>query len=673
MSRENRFSFVGACFDERRLQGERANTPLAMALSRRKFLVGALGAALVAWLPQGAGAVLPPRRHSASDPLPFPAVPLSFEDRIVVPPGYRFQVLLRWGEPLCGRMPAFRGDGTGTAEEQAEQLGMHHDGMHFFAELEGGEPRSDRGLLAINHEYIDPRLLHPLGWRPGAEPRPLAEVLKEMHAHGVSIACIARDRSGTWRLCSDPRNRRIHAATPVVFAGPAAGHRLLITRYAKDGRRGRGTFHNCAHGVTPWGTYLTCEENWASYFARFGGDQDVTARRYGIPWAEKRHGWLSALGWHAVAEKEDPDFLARRFDLTPWGASAEEDFRYEANHFGWVVEIDPQDPSSTPVKRTALGRFAHEGATFQPAEEGRAVVCYLGDDAPHEHLYKFVSRHPFRSGRTRGELLDEGTLFVARFLPDGTGLWLPLRYGEEGLDEDSGFRDQGEVLIHARLAASRVGATPLDRPEWVAVHPRHRGVFVALTNNLERRQRDAGSPRAPNFYGHILRLDEEQPLPESDHDPKARRFRWQLFLLAGPAGEGTLGGRALDEDSAFACPDGLVFDGKGRLWIHTDMPSRAAANSPYRRFGNNQLLVADPERGMIRRFLVGPPGCELSGGCFTPDQRTLFVNVQHPGEPIREEELREARLRSHWPDGQPARPRSAVVAVERADGRPLLA
>ncbi|MCS6781429.1 MAG: DUF839 domain-containing protein, partial [Geminicoccaceae bacterium] len=291
---------------------------------------------------------------------------------------------------------------------------------------------SDRGLLAINHEYVDPRLLHPAGWSPRT-PRSLEEVLKEMHAHGVSVASVGRDPEGRWRLLADPRNRRIHAATPVAFSGPAAGHPLLATRYDPDGRRGRGTMHNCAHGVTPWGSYLTCEENWAGYFACFTAQEDPRLSRYGIPQAARGEGWLSALGWHTVEAAEDPEFLARRFDLTPTGGSAEEDFRHEAHHFGWVVEIDPADPGAVPVKRTALGRFAHEGATFQPAEEGRAVVCYLGDDAPFEHLYKFVSRRPFAPGRG-GELLDEGTLFAARFHADGSGEWLPLRHGEGGLD-----------------------------------------------------------------------------------------------------------------------------------------------------------------------------------------------------------------------------------------------
>lgn len=673
MHRKNRYRFDGSRFNEARPEpAADVQTPLAMALARRRFIAGTLAAVLCAWMPAGRSRAVRRRVAPARGGLPFSAVPIDRGDRLLLPQGYRHQVLLRWGEPLCGRMPPYRGDGTGSAADQAEQLGMHHDGMHFFAEREGTALRSDRGLLAINHEYIDPRLLHPLGWQPGETPRPLAEVLKEMHAHGVSIAKVARDREGRWRLLADPRNRRIHAATPVIFAGPAAGHPLLVTLHSPDGRRGRGTMHNCAHGATPWGTYLTCEENWASYFARFGGARDPTAARYGIPWASERRGWLSALGWHAVSEQEDPDFLARRFDLTPRGQRAEEDFRHEANHFGWVVEIDPDDPAAPPIKRTALGRFAHEGATFQPAEEGRAVVCYLGDDAPFEHLYKYVSRRPFRPGHSHGELLDEGTLFVARFHADGTGLWLPLRHGEGGLDAAGGFRDQGEVLIHARLAASRLGATPLDRPEWVAVHPESREVFVALTNNFERRLADAANPRAPNPFGHILRLREEQPLPAHDREEAAARFRWDLFLLAGGAGEGAIGEHALDEDSAFACPDGLVFDGKGRLWIHTDMPSRAAAGTPHRLFGNNQLLVADPRSGAIRRFLVGPRGCELSGGCFTPDQRTLFVNVQHPGEPTSEAALREGRLRSHWPDGAPARPRSAVVAIEREDGQPLL-
>ncbi len=646
---------------------------LQQALSRRAFLKGGLGAAVVGvfGLPLAGCAVRAPGlATSTSSLLGFTPVPTSTADTVSVPPGYRVQVFLPWGEPICGSYPAFERDGGNSAAEQAEQMGMNHDGMHFFPAVdETGAPRSDAGLLVMNHEYIDWLFLHPQGPTLRA-PRPAQEVLKEMNAHGLSVSSIRRGADGQWKLVRDERNRRITACTPMDILGPARGHPLLRTAYSADGTRARGTMNNCAHGFTPWGTYLACEENWQDYF----GYRDAVARpeldRYGVSNRPGRFGWYSIRGWHAVRAEDDPDAQFRRFDATASAAQADADFRNEPNTFGWIVEIDPQDPYSTPVKRTALGRCAHEGIVFQPAQEGRLLVAYSGDDAAFEYIYKYVSRQPYRAADAGGHLLDDGTLYVARFEPDGRGRWIALRHGENGLIAENGFRDQAEIVINARAAGDLVGATPMDRPEWGAVHPQSREVYFTLTNNAARTpdQTDAANPLGPNPFGHIVRWREDAALPESADDPGIEGFSWDIFAFAGDEQTGSVAGQALDSSNIFAAPDGLWFDGDGRLWIQTDVSRSNMNEGRHARFGNNQMLCADPVSGDLRRFLVGPVGQEITGVVGTPDGRTLFVNVQHPGETTGYEDFRRGRYTSHWPDGAPHRPRSATLVISREDG-----
>jgi secreted PhoX family phosphatase len=385
--------------------------------------------------------------------------------------------------------------------------------------------------------------------------------------------------------------------------------------------------NNCGNGETPWGTYLTCEENFNGYFRVDPGQQADPARlqsRYGVG-GDRQH-WAT----------HDPRFVVTASDPN------------EPNRFGWVVEIDPLDASSTPVKRTALGRLKHEDATVHVSKGGRVVV-YLGDDQVNEYVYKFVSSGNWRSLRARGRSpLDEGTLYVARFDDDGSGTWVPLVQGEGGLTPEKGFADQGDVLVKTRLAADVVGATPMDRPEWTAVDERTGTVYLTLTNNTSRTVANAANPRTPNTWGHIVRWD------ESGGDHAATSFVWDLFLLAGPGGG--VDGSTISPEDAFGSPDGLWLDPDSRAWIQTDgtQPS-----------GNNQMLAADPYRTdrtgapEIRRFLTGVVGCEVTGIAMTPDQRTLFVNLQHPGEDGG----------STWPqqDGI-ATPRSATVVVTKDDG-----
>jgi uncharacterized protein len=603
--------------------------------ARRTVLRGALGTTLMGLVaPLGAGCA-----HAAGGPgraIGFAGVPMpsSAIDTVLVPKGYSARVLYRWGDAtgVAGAMPAFAPDASNPAADQRVQAGMHHDGMHFFPMRPGD---SSRGLLAINHEYIDDDLL----FTDGRANWSAEKVAKAMAAHGVSVIEVERGAEG-WQLVRPSRYaRRITAATPMAISGPAAGHPLLRTRADPGGTRVLGTFNNCAHGVTPWGTYLTCEENFADYF-RGPDAPDAHLRRWGI----RKDG--DFYRWH----EHEPRFDAR---IEP----------NESNRFGWVVEIDPFDPAGMPLKRTALGRAAHEGAACAQTRDGR-VVIYMGEDARFESLYKFVSRDAARSGGAAANrhTLDHGTLYVARFDADGSGRWLPLLHGQGPLTEANGFASQGEVLIRSRQASDALGATRMDRPEWTAIDPISKDVYVTLTNNSQRGAIgrpgvDAANPRAGNTMGHILRWRE-------DGDLDATRFTWSHFVLAGDAANERAEARGNVEGDHFGSPDGLWIDARGVMWIQTDASSGVMGRRDYARLPNNQMLACDPTAGEIRRFLVGPAGCEVAGVVTTPDLRTMFVNIQHPGEP--EFGKTPAVHSSRWPDG--GRPRSATVVITKDDG-----
>jgi len=637
-----------------------------VVLARRGILAGGVAAALGGFIGTGAA-----RAQAPAPAIGFQAVPVAEGDAVVVPPGYDVQVLVPQGTPLDGSAQS-KPLTQLSAAEQAAAVGAHHDGMHFFP-IEGREPdqgSSTDGLLVVNHEYIEPRFMHAraAGLSLGSGRMPLTgghrdadEARKEIAAHGVSVVRIARGQDGAWRVVADPRNRRVTAATPMEIRGPARGHALLRTAYSPDGTRTRGTINNCAHGVTPWNTYLTCEENWAGYFRNLDQvDQKPELprehARYGVPTGQARYNWDQVQG--------GGDEFAR-FNVSRVADSAAQDFRNEVNGFGWVVEINPFDPAALPVKRTALGRFAHEGVVFAPAREGRPVVAYSGDDSTFEYIYKFVSRAPFQRATASGALLDEGTLFVAKFNSDGTGEWLPLAHGQGPLTAANGFADQGDVLVNTRLAADALGATKMDRPEWGAVDPRDGRVYFTLTNNARRTeaQRDAANPRAANQFGQIIRWR------EAGDDHAATRFEWDLFLLAGPEDDSRVAGAAaLGADSLLACPDGLWFDRDGRLWIQTDIGEREQNRGPLARFGNNAMLCANPVTGEIRRFLTGPRGQEITGVVTTPDGRTMFVNVQHPGATTAAADFAAGRVNSAFPDGPGQLPRSCTLVITKRDG-----
>ena len=614
----------------------------APALAERRLVLKSAAAAVTALLGPATGA----SRAATGTALGFTAVPASLQDAVRVPPGYEFQILYRWGDPtgIAGNLPAFRPDAANTAEEQAAQAGMHHDGMFFFPLGTDGR----RALLVINHEYTDERQLHS----DGAKPATRDKVMKSLHAVGVSVIEIERQSESWQQVLPSRYARRIHGRTPMAISGPAAGHTLLQTAADPSGRQVLGTLANCAMGVTPWGTYLTCEENFHGYF---GADKtavaptDAAARRYAtLPGGQ----WVD---WYRFDE---------RFDLSK--------NPHEPNRFGWVVEIDPMDPTSTPVKRTALGRKCTESATCTLTTDGRVAV-YMGDDARFEFIYKFVSRDRVRPGgyAANRDLLDHGTLYAARFDADGRGRWLPLSPDNPVLKTENNLAGPAELLVRARLAGSAVGATPMDRPEWVAIHPRTGEVFVSLTNNAQRGTPgrpdvDAANPRAANLGGHIIRWT------ESGHDAAATTFQWDQFVLAGdPAVPGAATRYPSSTADPFGAPDGLHFDSAGLLWIQTDMSGQAIGKGAYANLGNNALLCADPSTGAIKRFLTGPNGCEITGCVVTPDRSTLFVNIQHPGETS---DAGGGSANSAWPDGTgpgSARPRSATVAVRRRDGGPV--
>lgn len=568
-----------------------------------------------------------PATTAPSTVLGFAAVAPSTADAVVVPEGYVAQVLIPWGTPMQSSGPAFKPDGSNTAAEQAQQVGANHDGMFLFP-IEGKDPNV-HGLLVVNHEYTDLVMLFADG---GAAVTP-ESVDKALQAHGVTVIEVEL-ADGSWKTVDSPLNRRITVTTPVAYSGPVS----LDVEAMVSNNGPMGTLNNCGAGMTPWGTYLTCEENWHQYF----GTAD---EEYKIPVALKRYGVSneSEYPWHTV----DP-----RWDVAK--------NPNEPNRFGWVVEIDPADAASLPTKRTALGRFKHESAWV--TETNGVAVVYSGDDQDGEYLYKFVSSTPWKDAvAAKASPLDEGTLYVARFNDDGSGEWLALVWGQGSLSKNGGFADQADLLIRTREAADRVGATKLDRPEWIAQNPLTGDLYVSLTNGTQGA--NPVNPRSKNVYGHIVHW------AEAGGDHTATTFAWDVFVLAG---DPSYDDQVTITGDMFGSPDGLWADPDGRLWIETDVSNSAqlVAEKGFDKIGNNQLLAADLTTGEIRRFLVGPRGCEITGLHTTPDRTSMFVNVQHPGEASAswgEPTADKPGAVSTWPDGA-GRPRSATVVIRKADG-----
>lgn len=693
---------------------------LALRISRRAVLKGSIGAAAVLYF--GGSAMLRSAVANAQQTAPglklkFNAVAKNKEDKVTLPAGYSWSLLLGTGDPLAANISPYANDGSDSANSFRQRAGDHNDGMHFFGINKEGKwdsQSAQRGLLCINHEAITSAFLHPQGQTIVDGKRTSdVEVMKEMLAHGMSVVEVRR-HGKTFSVVQDSRwNRRITSLTDMEISGPAARSPQLITKYSLTGTRTRGTIANCANGHTPWGTYLTCEENWAGFFRRTAADdikrsanELVALKRYGVN-GNGKELW-------ATVQPDTADNRYGRWHAANTGTSSDgsDDYRHAANTFGWVVEVDPFNPDSTPKKRTALGRFAHEGAWPGPVIAGRPLVWYMGCDSRHEYIYKYVSTaHWDPKDATRGitagdKYLNDGRLFVARFNADGSGDWLELGFGKNGITADTvpyKFKDQADVLIHARLAADAAGATKMDRPEWGAVNPRNGEVYMTLTYNPSRAidKVDAANPRyyndpkngiaqKGNANGHIIRWAEQGGLSD------ASGFQWDVFLFAARdnADPANVNLSALSSDNDFSSPDGLWFAKSGLLWIETDdnaytdvsncmllaaIPGKVGdgqSKTIVSSDGDKQSKIrtnigAAPGEERLRRFMVGPVDCEITGLAESPDGRALFVNIQHPGETTSGKNFSladPATWLSHWPAGGTTRPRSATIVITRDDG-----
>ncbi|RUR66916.1 DUF839 domain-containing protein [Variovorax guangxiensis] len=719
---------------------------IASRLSRRHLFglgVGTAGTALLQACGGGGGGgtafpVLPPAPAPAPAPAPTPApspapmklgfnaVAKSLADVVTVPAGYTASVLYRLGDPIATSVAAYRNDGTDAADTYDRRAGDHHDGMTYFgmnASNKWDATGASRGLLVMNHEAITPLFLHPAGQTIVSGARTVAdEVLREFYLHGVSVIEVNKSGS-TWSYKQDSSfNRRVHTLTEMTLSGPAAKTDYVKTKYSADGSKTRGTLNNCANGTTPWGTYLTCEENWAGYFRRITGTDDTNRtakelasfKRYGIGGIDSKTGAETGTGrelWATVAGGDD---IHARWNTEVLGATAADDYRNGSNTYGWVVEIDPFTPSSTPKKRTALGRFGHEGACLGPVVVGKPLVWYMGDDSRNEYIYKFVSTKNWDAADIGGGMaagdkyMDDGKLYVAKFKADGTGDWLELKLGINNITASYSayaFADAADVVVNARHAADAAGATKMDRPEWTAVNPKTGEVYVTLTNtNANSRpigKTDAANPRfyndktttgadqKGNPNGHIVRF------ADTNGDPTAVTFKWDVYLFgARSTASADVNLSALGADNDFSSPDGMWFSqaAPGLLWLETD-------DGAYTDVTNCMLLAALPGKvgdggaktitnvdgsttatqatfigkapgtDGLRRFLVGPIDCEITGIAESGDGRALFVNIQHPGENTASTNISDpTKFLSHWPDGGNARPRSATIVITKNDG-----
>lgn len=599
---------------------------LEIALTRRGLLKGVLAVGGLATI--GSAATLAPNTAQAGvHRFAFDAIDANTLDDITVPQGYSAQVVTRWGDPLWSDSVDFDHATRGNGESQAKSFGDNIDGMEVFA-------HGDKTLMVVNNEYTNRSIIW--GNREDGKFETDDDVLKGKMAQGLTVVEIAQSDSGEWSVVKDsPYNRRVTPDAVMQMTGPATGHDLLKTTADPDGTTPLGTYNNCGNGSTPWGTYLACEENFNGYFSATDEAHEVSPelQRYGVSAKDWGYGWANIDDRFEVSKNPN-----------------------EPNRFGYVVEIDPRLPDAAPKKRSALGRFKHENAELVVNSDGRVVV-YMGDDERGEFLYRFVSNGVFATGGETDSLLEDGKLYAAKFSDTGEGEWLELN------PETSGMKSMAEVCIHTRIAASTVGATTMDRPEWVTANPNAPEVYCALTNNKNRGIKpNAGgdptpaggpNPREENHYGQVVRW---RP---TDGDHTTNTFTWDLFVMAGNPklhSDAYGGSDNISEANMFNSPDGLKFDSNGMLWIQTD--GNYSNEGDFEGQGNNQMLAADPATGEIRRFLVGPNECEVTGLTWSPDKRTMFIGIQHPGE----------KGNSHWPEGGDAVPRSAVVAIKRDDG-----
>jgi secreted PhoX family phosphatase len=630
--------------------------PLAGLVARRTVLKG-LGAGLGLGLGVGLGgsALGPIGRPAFAETAPgrnpstlgFEQPPHVIADGHAVAPGHDARVLIRWGDAVMPDAPAFDPRNL-TAAAQERQFGANNDFIAFLP-LPAGSAASDHGLLCVNHEYTNTELMWP-GLGPKDRAKASADqAAVEMAAHGLSVIEV-RKTGGQWSVAPDSAYaRRISLrSTPMILSGPVARHPRLRTAADPTGAHVLGTLNNCAGGKTPWGTVLTAEENIHQYFSGTpDGPEAANHARMGIK-GKPRYSW----GRHAA-----------RFDVLQEPN--------EPNRFGWMVEIDPYDPTAAPKKRTALGRFKHEGAGLSLTQDGRCAV-YSGDDQAFEYLYRFVTDAKVDAAdrAANRDILDHGTLYVARLTDDGRGVWLALTFGQGPLTPANGFRSQADVLIETRRAADLLGATPLDRPEDVEPNPVSGRAYVMLTNNTKRTpdQADAANPRGPNPFGHVLEIT---PAPGADGRPDhgAASFTWDILLQAGDPAQAGHGARYHPATGRFgawlAAPDNCAFDPRGRLWISTDQGSKQKKNAIPD--GMYACDLDGPGRALTRFFFACPRDAEMCGPEFTPDGTTLFVAVQHPAEGSTFDQPS-----TRWPDFQDGMPpRAAIVAITRRDGGPI--
>ncbi|MEO1310920.1 MAG: PhoX family phosphatase [Pseudomonadota bacterium] len=613
-------------------------------LSRRGFVGGlaATSGLLLAACEKTGGAGADAKTRGGPAPVfDFDEITRGVDETHHLPNGYVADIVIRWGDPLFADSPLFDPDAQ-SETAQLRQFGYNNDYLGFIP-LPAGAEGAARGLLCVNHEYASTLLMLP--GVAATYPRSMTRerCLTEMAAHGGSIVEVVRTAAGWAAVVDGAYNRRITAhATPMELTGPAAGSPRLQTTEDPSGRTVAGTMNNCAGGITPWGTWLTAEENFnGNFLGESPTDHPEAANheRYGVPG-----------GWYQWGRHFD------RFDV------AKEP--NEPNRFGWIVEIDPMDPTSTPKKRTALGRFKHEGAESVVAPDGR-VVLYMGDDQRFDYVYKFVTAERFdaENPAVNRDLLDDGTLYVARFDEDGSVAWLALNHGDGPLTSENGFRSQADVLIETRRAADLLGATPMDRPEDVEPDPRTGKVWVMLTNNSRRTedQIDAANPRAENRFGHIIEIT------EPDGDFTATRSRWEILVRCGDPSVAEVGATwnpLTSDDGWYGSPDNCALDPAGRLWVATDGNQATGAAD-----GVWAMETTGARRGTSTAFFRAPVGAEVCGPRFTDDGETLFVAVQHPGDG--DGASFEAPT-TRWPDfedGVPPRP--SVLAIRKSDGGPI--
>ncbi|TCB79940.1 PhoX family protein [Acinetobacter sp. ANC 4173] len=639
--------------------------------------------------------------------LTFSVVNKNLDDIVTVPEGYQATVLYALGDSINPSYADWDDNNIPSGPSFQFRSGDCHDGMHYFGLSSSSrfdDTVSTEGLLVMNHEYINQTFLHPTGATKVDGRRPEDEVIRETNAHGVSVVHIKKD-SATQKVeivKNSLFNRRITASTVMDFAGAAASSDWVKTKFSPAGKQTRGTHNNCGNGYTPWGTYLTTEENFIGYFARNAMDdanrtaaEIVALKRYGLKaGSSSRYGWETALG---QLESQD---LYDRWNASVVADQATADYRNGPNTFGWMVEIDPFDRGQNPVKRTSLGRFAHEDSACR-AVQGEPLAFYMGDDSRGEYIYKFVSTANWDNTDVNGgyiagdKYMNNGTLYVAKFNSDGSGEWIELTHGKNGLDASNivyPFNSQADVVTFARLAADAVGATKMDRPEWATVNPVNGEVYVTLTNNSKRGldyPTDAANPRNysdpeggnGNVNGHIIRFK------ETDNKTTATTFTWDIYLFGSEAAmAANINLSGLTDNNDLSSPDGMWFDPRGVLWIQTDdgaytdvtncmmlaaLPGQIGDGAATTAI-NGQATIAGAQvtDKTLRRFLVGPKECEITGIAMTPDYKAIFINVQHPGEDSASYDA----ATSHWPATQTtpsnstARPRSATVVITRKDG-----